>query len=95
VHKAEPGDISKRQIMKTLRSMLGAVIMGAVAAPALAAETPTVESLLAQGYAVVGTITSQIGPGVFLQKDATLFLCFVSETPSSEAVTTRYCKPVR
>jgi hypothetical protein len=61
---------------------------------ARAEEAATVDSLLAQGYTVVGAITSQIGPGVFLEKGQSLELCFISETPSSVAVTTRYCKPV-
>jgi len=61
---------------------------------AFAAETTTVDTLLAEGYAVVAAVTSQIGPGVFLQKGQSLQLCFVSETPNSPALTTRYCKPV-
>jgi hypothetical protein len=61
---------------------------------ASAEEAATVDTLLAQGYTVVGAITSQIGPGVFLEKGQSLELCFVSETQSSPAVTTRYCKPV-
>jgi len=61
---------------------------------AAAAET-TVETLLADGYTVVAAVTSQIGPGVFLQKGKSLELCFVSETPSSPSVSTRYCKPVQ
>jgi len=61
---------------------------------AFAAETTTVDTLLAEGYAVVAAVTSQIGPGVFLQKGQNLEVCFVAETPSSPALTTRYCKPV-
>ena len=53
------------------------------------------ETLLADGYTVVAAVTSQIGPGVFLQKGKSLELCFVSETPSSPSVSTRYCKPVQ
>jgi hypothetical protein len=55
----------------------------------------TVQSLLADGYIVVGVIPSNAGPGVFLTKGGSLFACFVAETPKSEAVDTRYCKPVR
>lgn len=69
----------------------GLVGIGSMAS---AAETTTVDTLLADGYTVVAAVTSQIGPGVFLQKGQSLQLCFVSETPSSLAVTTRYCKPV-
>ena len=62
---------------------------------ASAAETAaTVDTLLAEGYTVVAAVTSQIGPGVFLEKGQSLELCFVAETPNSPAVTTRYCKPV-
>jgi hypothetical protein len=64
------------------------------AATAFAAETTTVDTLLADGYAVVAAVTSPIGPGVFLQKGTSLELCFVSETSSAPSVTTRYCKPV-
>jgi hypothetical protein len=56
----------------------------------------TVKSLLAQDFAVVGTMpgASGGGAGVFLQKKDKLFFCLVAETPTSPAVTTRYCKPV-
>lgn len=79
--------------MKNMLAGLFTVAMIAIGGKALAAEL-TVDRLLAQGYTVVGTITSPIGPGVFLQKGASLELCFVSETPTSVNVTTRYCKPV-
>ena len=68
----------------------------AVACSAAArADDVTVQSLLKQEFAVVGAITSSAGPGLFLQKKDQLFVCFVAETPSSAAVTTRYCKPVQ
>jgi hypothetical protein len=71
------------------------IALAALAAtPALAQQAVTVASLLGQEFTVVGTIASNIGPGVFLQKKDKLFLCFISETPASPAVTTRYCKPV-
>lgn len=57
-------------------------------------ETPTVRSLLRRDFAVVGAITSQAGPGLFLQNKDQLVLCFVSETKTSSSVTTRYCKSV-
>jgi hypothetical protein len=72
-----------------------AAALAGLATPAVAAESVTVESLLAQDYVVVGAITSPIGPGLFLQEKQKLYLCFVSETPQSAAVTTRYCKPVQ
>jgi hypothetical protein len=72
-----------------------AALLVVIGTPAVAAENVTVENLLAQDYVVVGTITSPIGPGVFLQEKQKLYLCFVSETPQSAAVTTRYCKPVK
>jgi hypothetical protein len=53
-------------------------------------------AILAQKeFAIVGVITSPVGPGLFLQKKDQLFVCFVAETPTSPAVTTRYCKPVQ
>ena len=65
------------------------------ASAVIAADAPvTVASLLAQGYAVVGAITSPIGPGVFLEKGPSLYACFVVETPTSPDLKTRYCKPV-
>ena len=51
--------------------------LSAMGLPAQAAD-PTVESLLGQGYAAVAAITSPIGPGVFLEKGASLYLCFIS-----------------
>ncbi len=70
-----------------------AALLPLAATPALA-QAVTVKSLLAQEFTVVGAITSKIGAGVFLQKKDKLFLCFVSETPTSASVATRYCKPV-
>lgn len=70
-------------------------MFAALSGSAAAAETVTVQSLLKQEFAIVGAITSPAGPGLFLQKKDQLFVCFVSETPQSPAVTTRYCKPVQ
>jgi hypothetical protein len=69
--------------------------LAVLATPAVATESVTVENLLAQDYVVVGAITSPIGPGLLLREKQKLYLCFVSETPQSAAVTTRYCKPVK
>jgi hypothetical protein len=77
------------------RAISVAALLAVLATPAVAAESVTVESLLAQDYVVVGTMASPIGPGLFLQEKQKLYLCFVSETPQSVAVTTRYCKPVK
>jgi hypothetical protein len=81
-----------------MRSIGIAVCLGMIVrllGAATAAETATVQSLLRQEFAVVGAITSAAGPGLFLQKKDQLIVCFVSETPQSPAVTTRYCKPVQ
>jgi opacity protein-like surface antigen len=75
------------------RAISFAAVLAALATPAAAAET--VQSLLGQDFVVVGTMTSQIGPGLFLQKKDKLFLCFASETEKSTTVATRYCKPVQ
>jgi hypothetical protein len=72
--------------------------LGIVALPgaATAAETVTVQSLLRQEFAVVGTFFNPaVGGGLYLQKKDQLFFCLVSETPQSPAVATQYCKPVQ
>lgn len=62
----------------------------------LAEEAATVQSLTKQGFAIVGTTpVPGGGGGLYLQKNDQVFFCFVAETPSSPAVTTRYCKPVQ
>jgi hypothetical protein len=76
------------------RMLMIAAVLSLGASAANAQQAVTVKSLLAQDFAVVGSITSNAGPGVFLQKKDKLFLCFVAETPNSTAVATRYCKPV-
>jgi hypothetical protein len=66
------------------------------AASAQQAQQVTVQSLLAQDYAVVGTTAPASGGGaVFLQKKEKLYFCFVAETPTSVSVATVYCKPVQ
>jgi hypothetical protein len=60
------------------------------------ADDTTVQSLLTQGYTVVGVVLSQqAGAGVFLVKADNLMFCDVAETPTSPTVATRYCKPVK
>jgi predicted porin len=76
------------------QAMLAAALLSLGASAAGAQQAVTVKNLLAQDFAVVGSISSNAGPGVFLQKKGKLFLCFVAETPNSTAVATRYCKPV-
>ncbi len=82
-----------------MRSKMIAACLGMIVTlpgGATAEETATVQSLLRQEFAVVGVIFNPaVGAGLFLQKKDQLFSCFVSETPQSPAVTTRYCKPVQ
>ena len=66
----------------------------AVSAPVMAEEPVTVQSLLNQDFTVVSTITTHVGPGLFLQKKDQLFLCFVVETQQSPTLNTLYCKPI-
>jgi hypothetical protein len=54
----------------------------------------SVTSLLKQGFDVVAVIPSPAGPGLFMRKADKLIACFVSETPTSTTISTRYCKPV-
>ena len=80
----------------TLRIAGAVVFMAVSGAGAALAQTPvTVKSLLDQEFQVVGTVASQVGPGVFLQRKDKLFFCVVAETAASPDVATRYCKPVR
>jgi hypothetical protein len=81
------------------RSLALASVLAAISGVASGQQTATpaitVQSLLAQDYAVVGT-TAPVGGGggVYLQKKEKLYFCFIAETPSSTTVATRYCKPV-
>ena len=62
----------------------------------VAEEAATVQSLVKQGFAIVGTTASLTGgAGVLLQKKDQVFYCFVAETPDSPSLATRYCKPVQ
>ncbi len=81
--------------MRAIKLAVFAVAVVAYSGATRADETVTVQSLLQKNFTVVGAITSSIGPGLFLQNKDQLFVCFVSETPTSAAVTTRYCKPVQ
>ncbi len=69
----------------------------AIATPSLAAEAadaPTVQSLAADGYAVVSAFPSPLGAGFVLQKGGDVYICFAAETPGSTDMKTKYCKPV-
>ncbi len=80
--------------MKTLIAA-AALIASVTAASAQQQQQQTVESLLREGYFIVGVVPSNAGPGIFLRKNANLIACFVSETPNSTEIKTSYCKPVR
>ena len=67
-----------------------------LSATAVAEEAVTVQSLIKQGFAIVGTFAGRTGgAGIFLQNKEQVYMCFVAETPTSRAVTTGYCKPVQ
>jgi len=70
-------------------------LLAAATVSARADDAPTVQGLLGKGYMVVSSFMSTIGPGLFLQKEDSLYLCFVSEKPDTSELTTKYCKPVR
>ena len=72
-----------------------AVSVLAATQTAVSAQTMNVQSLMGDGYTVAGVVTSPAGPGVFLQKDNALIVCFVAEKPGSPSVDTQYCKPVK
>ena len=79
--------------------VIAAILFATLASVAQAQDKPTVESLLKQGYDVVGVFPSSAGPGILLEDDddgvEKLMMCFVAETPQSAEITTQYCKPVR
>jgi len=76
-------------------SVLGAIVLAtAFVTGASAQDKPTVQSLIGQGFQIVGTIATQVGPGVFLQNKDKAFFCLVAETSTSSDVATRYCKPL-
>lgn len=77
-----------------MRMIFAITLLLAGAFAAQAQQKETVQSLLAQDFVAVGAVTSPAGPGVFMQKKTKMYLCFVSETPQSAVVSTRYCKPV-
>jgi hypothetical protein len=80
--------------MTPVRSLILVLSMAAGLATAASAQQATVKSLIGEGYVVVSTFMSRIGPAIFMQKDGTLYVCFVTETPDSPVLKTNYCKPV-
>ena len=60
----------------------------------LAQQGVTVQSLIGQGYEIKAVMPSNAGPGIVLQKDTDVVMCFVAEKQGSEDITTQYCKPV-
>jgi len=83
-----------------MKRMIFAFLMSTVAFAAQAQDKPTVDSLLKQGYDVIGVFPSSAGPGLLLESDdddpnTKLMMCFVAETPQAAEITTQYCKPVR
>jgi len=75
------------------RFCIASALLAASATAALA-QAQTVSSLMKDGFAVAGVVPSSAGPGLFLAKGDKLVFCVVAETPSSNDVATRYCKPV-
>ena len=84
-------------MIRALVVVAGMLLASAAAASAQSpGQKTSVQSLLNDGYTIAGITTSQTGGGlVYLQKGNTLMLCFVTETPSSTSVDTKYCKPVK
>jgi hypothetical protein len=85
-------------MIRALIVAAGMLLASHIAASAqnASAQKMTVQSLLNDGYTIAGVATSPTGGGlVYLQKASALMLCFVTETPNSTAVDTRYCKPVK
>ncbi len=82
--------------MRLVKTVALLAIVAPLVRTAVAEEPVTVQSLLKQQFTIVGAATSRVGGGLlFLQKQQQLFLCYISETPQSVTVTTRYCKQVQ
>jgi hypothetical protein len=78
-----------------MRILVAALVVVLGMGAAGAQEGTTVEGLLKEGYGIVGVMPSSAGPGILLQKQTALVMCFVAETPGSAEILTQYCKPVR
>jgi hypothetical protein len=84
--------------MKTISIAIAGVVLLGMTRQATAqapAERITVSSLVNQGYELASTVSAASGtPGLLLRKGTQIYLCFVSETPQSKTIATRYCKPI-
>jgi hypothetical protein len=80
--------------MTPWRPLVLGLLVAAAAATAAPAQQTTVKSLIGDGYAVVSTFMTPIGPALFLQKADSLYVCFVTETLDSPVLRTNYCKAV-
>ncbi len=82
--------------MRLVKTLALLAIAALLVRTAIAEEPVTVQSLLKQQFIAVSSVTSPVGGGIlFMQKQQQLFMCFISETPQSVTVTTRYCKQVQ
>ena len=82
--------------MNFRRIMAYMAVFVSLSGTVVAEEAATVQSLIKQGYAIVGSVQVPTGgAGLLLQNKDQVFFCFATETPTSPAVTTRYCKPVQ
>jgi hypothetical protein len=67
----------------------------AITQTAVSAQTMSVQSLMSEGYTLAGIVSSPAGgASIFLQKGNALVFCYVTETPTSPTLATKYCKPV-
>jgi hypothetical protein len=73
---------------------LAALLVVLSCSAARADDAVTVSALLHQGFEVVGVTQTSAGAGLFMRKADKMYACFVSETPTSPTISTRYCKPV-
>jgi predicted porin len=71
-----------------------ALLVALACGAARAEDAITVSGLLHQGFDVVGVNQTSAGAGIFMRKADKMYACFVSETPTSPTISTRYCKPV-
>lgn len=72
---------------------LAAGLLAAAATAASAQQAVTVQSLLDEGYQVVGSFFNpNAGAVLFLQSGSKLFMCLATE--GADSLTTAYCKPV-
>jgi len=81
-----------------MRWVVAGALSATLACPGVAAaqqQKETVGSLLKGGFNVVAVVPTKIeAPGLILQREREVYMCFVSETPTSKTISTLYCKPV-